>query len=52
MLFLSNDWEGECYLDDIMDDEFVDVYEVYKVFLIGNGLYDYMFVLIEKSRGY
>ncbi|MCY7885335.1 hypothetical protein MOA93_09440 [Bacillus spizizenii] len=25
--FLSNDWEGECHLDDIMDDEFADAYE-------------------------
>lgn len=30
--FLSNDWEGECHLDDIMDDEFADAYKAYKAF--------------------
>ncbi|MCY9030398.1 hypothetical protein [Bacillus inaquosorum] len=50
--FLSNDWEGECHLDDIMDDEFADAYKAYKAFLIGNGLYGLTPTLIENCRGY
>lgn len=46
--FLSNDWEGECHLDD----EFAAAYEAYKAFLIGSGLYDHTPALIETSRGY
>ncbi|MEC0575871.1 hypothetical protein P8833_19240 [Bacillus inaquosorum] len=50
--FLSNDWEGECHLDDIMDDEFADAYKAYKAFLIGNGLYGLTPTLIDYCRGY
>ncbi|MBK4203792.1 hypothetical protein EGI09_07530 [Bacillus subtilis] len=50
--FLSNDWEGGCHLDDMMDDEFAEVYEEYKAFLIGNDLYDHTPTLLENSRGY
>ncbi|OBA07081.1 hypothetical protein A9D36_07835 [Bacillus subtilis] len=50
--FLSNDWEGECDLDDMMDDEFSHAYKEYKAFLISNDLYDHTPALIETSRGY
>lgn len=50
--FLSHDWEGGCHLDDMMDDEFAEVYEEYKAFLIGNDLYDHTPTLLENSRGY
>ncbi|NTU24959.1 hypothetical protein HPX95_01930 [Bacillus tequilensis] len=50
--FLNNDWEGECDLDDIMDDEFAHAYKAYKAFLIDNDLYDHRPALIETSRGY
>ncbi|CUB16259.1 hypothetical protein BN2127_JRS7_03492 [Bacillus subtilis] len=50
--FLSNDWEGGCHLDDMMDDEFAEVYEEYKAFLIDNDLYDHTPTLLENSRGY
>lgn len=35
-----------------MDDEFAEVYEEYKAFLIGNDLYDHTPTLLENSMGY